>query len=153
MRQRTPGFAWTAVWAATLVLLPACASPFKPSEGDRLKAAMTPSMSATPVAAASAPAASPKVAPEQTKASTRWQLNERDRTLKAGLERWAQGSGWRLIWELGIDYPIEAPATFDGNFEQAVSAVMRNMAHADVPPKAILYRGNQVVRVVARGME
>jgi len=83
----------------------------------------------------------------------RWELSERDKTLKGVVERWAQDAGWRAFWELDVDYPIAATASIDGNFEEAVSAVVRSMDHADVPLKAIFYRGNQVLRVVPRGME
>ena len=83
----------------------------------------------------------------------RWELSERDRTLKLVIERWAQDAGWRAFWELDVDYPIAATASIDGSFEEAVSAVVRSMDHADVPLKAIFYRGNQVLRMVPRGME
>lgn len=153
MRRAIPGPLSIAVGAAALAVLQACASPFKTTEADGLKAAMLPSISATPVTSASAVAGAASADPVRSAAPSRWELSEHDRTLKVGLERWAQASGWRLIWELGVDYPIEAPAAFDGSFDQAIAAVMRNLEHADVPPKAILYRGNQVVRVVARGMQ
>jgi len=83
----------------------------------------------------------------------RWELSERDKTLKGVVERWAQNAGWRAFWELDVDYPIAATASIDGSFEEAVSAVVRSMDHADVPLKAIFYRGNQVLRMVPRGME
>jgi hypothetical protein len=86
-------------------------------------------------------------------AAPRWHLSESDKTLKAVIERWAQEAGWRTFWDLGVDYPIVATASIGGSFEEAVSAVVRSMGHADVPPKAIFYRGNQVLRVVPRGME
>lgn len=103
-----------------------------------------------PTAALEAPPSPP--APAKT-AVLRWSLNEKDKTLKVALERWSQTAGWRLLWELGVDYHIDAAASVPGSFEDAVSAVMRNMEQAEVPPKAVFYRGNQVVRVVPRGME
>jgi hypothetical protein len=97
----------------------------------------------TPATAASGVATGP----------ARWGLTERDKTLKAGIERWAQEAGWRVFWELGVDYRISAAALIGGSFEEAVSVVIRSMAQADVPPAAIFYRGNQVLRVVPRGTE
>lgn len=85
--------------------------------------------------------------------ANRWELSERDKTLKGVVERWAQDAGWRAFWELDVDYPIAATASIDGSFEEAVSTVVRSMDHADVPLKAIFYRGNQVLRMVPRGME
>jgi hypothetical protein len=107
---------------------------------------------------AAVPAASLAQAPDRSPApaaaaSRRWGLSEQDRTLKLVIERWAQEAGWRVFWELGVDYPIAATASIGGSFEEAVSVVVRSMEHADVPPKAIFYRGNQVLRMVPRGME
>ncbi|WAC74556.1 toxin co-regulated pilus biosynthesis Q family protein [Roseateles sp. SL47] len=83
----------------------------------------------------------------------RWSLSEDDRTLRVALDRWAQQAGWRLFWEMGVDYPITASASINGNFEDAISMVVRSLEQADVPPKAIFYRGNQVLRVIPRGKE
>lgn len=121
----------------------------------RTTPAATSSSPVAPVAAVSAVAAAAATPVPAVKASAlpKWSLNENDKTLKVALERWSQAAGWRLLWELGVDYRIGAAATVDGNFEDAVATVMRNLDQAEVPPKAIFYRGNQVVRVVARGME
>jgi hypothetical protein len=119
--------------------------------------ALRPVPAALPASAAAArpvpvPTAMPAVAPAPVQAR-HWGLGERDRTLKAAIERWSEEAGWRLFWELGVDYPIAAAASIGGNFEEAVATVVRSMEHADVPPKAIFYRGNQVLRMVPRGME
>lgn len=136
----------------SILLLQACTSAAKIAPADRVQSAMTPASLPAPEAAA-AGAPTPIPARGESRTSAGWQLTEQDRTVKAGMQRWAHESGWRLLWELAVDYPIEAPASFEGNFEQAVAALMRDMGHADIPPRAILYRGNQVVRIVARGME
>jgi hypothetical protein len=143
MRQRTLAFRRAAL-AAMLVGLLGCASP----------------VGRTPDADRRAPAALPaESGVEPAKEATgdapvvRWALSERDKTLKSAIERWAREAGWRLVWELGVDYRISAAASIEGTFETAVTEVVKNMEHADVPPKAIFYRGNQVLRVVARGME
>jgi len=140
MRQRTLPFSRAALAVAALVLLHGCAA--------------TPTR-ATPVAVADAVADKPQdsVAPGDTTNLLRWSLSERDRTLKAALERWAHDAGWRLFWELAVDYRIDAAASIPGTFEEAIGAVMKNMEQADVPPKAIFYRGNGVLRIVARGTE
>jgi hypothetical protein len=138
MRQRTLSFSRAALAVAALVLLHGCAAMRTP---------------ATPVADAAAETPQQNVAPGDSTNMLRWSLNERDRTLKAALERWAYDAGWRLLWELGVDYRIDAAASIEGTFEEAVGAVMKNMEHADVPPKAIFYRGNGVLRVVARGTQ
>ena len=134
------------VWlaAATSLLLQACgAAPLRKSPAS----APPPPASAT---SETSPGQLPQEDPENILG---WALSESDRTLKGALERWSHTAGWRLFWELGVDYRIDAQATVKGSFEEAVAAVMKNMEHADVPPKAIFYRGNGVLRVVARGME
>jgi hypothetical protein len=83
----------------------------------------------------------------------RWTLSVQDQSLRLALERWAQDAGWHLFWELGVDYPIKANASIAGSFEQAVAMVIHSLERADVPPKAIFYRGNQVLRVLPRGTE
>ena len=143
MRQRIFALRRMAL-ATTLVCLVGCASTFgRKDAGAR---------AATPVVKPVASAADAKDAPSDA-TTTRWAMSERDKTLKGALERWSQAAGWRLIWELAVDYRIDAAASVDGTFEAAISEVMKNMEHAEVPPKAIFYRGNQVLRVVARGME
>jgi hypothetical protein len=85
--------------------------------------------------------------------AAQWTLSVQDKSLRAVLNRWSQDAGWHLFWELGVDYPIKANASIPGNFEEAVAMVIHSLERADVPPKAIFYRGNQVLRVLPRGME
>lgn len=92
-------------------------------------------------------------APPAALAPAHWTLSVQDKSLRAALNRWAQDAGWHLFWELGVDYPIQASASIPGNFEDAVAMVIHSLETADVPPKAIFYRGNQVLRVLPRGME
>src|SRR5688500_982521 len=99
MRQPTLSFSRAALAVAALVLLHGCAA--------------TPT-SAGPMADAAADATADKAqqnaAPADAANSLRWSLSERDRTLKAALERWAYDAGWRLFWELSVDYRIDAAA-------------------------------------------
>lgn len=154
MRLRTLGVRRAALAVATLASLQGCAT----SSSETMAPYPPKAASAAASTAAGAGVAAPASAPARkgagvAKAPTRWSISERDRTLRTALERWAQAAGWRLLWELGVDYRLEAPSTIDGTFEEAISAVVANMERAEVPPRAIFYRGNQVLRVVARGME
>jgi hypothetical protein len=140
--------------AAAIGLLWGCASD--PTMRNPNEVVLPPAAGASAPAAVGSAAAAPAAAAPRAAVkgpAPRWSLNESDKTLKAALERWSQTAGWRLLWELGVDYRIGAAATVDGSFEDAVSTVMHNLNQAEVPPKAIFYRGNQVVRIVARGME
>jgi Toxin co-regulated pilus biosynthesis protein Q len=160
MRQTTP-FLWPVLLTASAVgLLSGCATSSRPAKNDTstlvlpsARAASSANTAAAPTALRSAPTGTSTSGAAPKSPQAKWSLNERDKTLKVALERWSQTAGWRLLWELGVDYRIGAAATVNGNFEDAVSAVMHNLDQAEVPPKAIFYRGNQVVRVVARGME
>lgn len=82
-----------------------------------------------------------------------WQVTHADNTVRRVLERWSAQAGWQLVWELPVDYPIEAEASITSQFEVAVETLTKSLQSADVPPKAIIYRGNRVLRVVARGTE
>jgi len=82
-----------------------------------------------------------------------WLLNVNDLTLKRAMQRWAAVAGWQLVWELQADYPITAYAEVPGDFESAVGTVAQSLEHADVPVKAIFYRGNKVLRIVAKGAQ
>lgn len=155
MRQTTP-MKWPVLLAAAAVgLLSGCATSRPVPKPNPNVVMLPPAASASaPAGAASAPGRKAAATNAAVKAPVpKWALSESDKTLKVALERWSQTAGWRLLWELGVDYRIGASATVDGSFEEAVGTVMRNLDQAEVPPKAIFYRGNQVVRVVARGME
>jgi len=82
-----------------------------------------------------------------------WQVDAADGSIKQVLQRWSRSAGWQLVWELPVDYPVEASAAFAGGFEEAVAAVAVSMEHAEMPIKAIFYRGNKVLRIVAKGAQ
>lgn len=105
---------------------------------------------ATPSVAAPAPAADtfPVPAPE---VSRTWRLEVADRTVKTALSRWAKEAGWQLVWEVPVDFAIDADATITGTFEDALHSVVRALDKSDTPIQAILYKGNKVLRVVAHG--
>lgn len=99
----------------------------------------------TPAAAQAAQTVSPE--------PTHWRVDVSDRTLKTALTRWSDGAGWQLVWELAVDFPIEARAEIDGSFEEAVGTVVKSMERSNAPMKAVFYRGNKVLRIVAKGVQ
>lgn len=128
----------------------------------------TPPAKATPPAsppvAASAPApAKPKSEPvpqpkeaqaePAPKPAPAWEISLADKTLSVALGRWAETAGWQLLWELPVDYAIEARTTVPGTFEEAVEAVAKSMEAADTTMHPIFYKGNKVLRIVAGGRE
>jgi hypothetical protein len=68
-------------------------------------------------------------------------------TLRAVLTRWADASGWRLVWEPTQDYVLSAPASFSGSFREASTQIMESLKHNGAPFGAELYTGNRVLRV------
>lgn len=82
-----------------------------------------------------------------------WEIRSGDRTLNAALARWAANAGWQLLWEVPVDYAVEADTSIPGTFEQAVEVVTRSMGTAEIPLKAIFYKGNHVLRIVVKGAE
>lgn len=104
------------------------------------------------------PAASPAAVagPGDTAASAPlpppiWHIDEADSSVMGVMTRWSAEAGWQLVWELEVDYPLHAQATVTGSFEEACETLITSLQAADVPPKLIIYRGNRVVRIVARG--
>lgn len=82
-----------------------------------------------------------------------WEISFADNTLKSAMTRWATEAGWHLLWELPVDYQIEASTSIPGSFEDAVEVVARSMQQSDSPMKAIFYKGNKVLRIVRRERE
>jgi LysM repeat protein len=76
-----------------------------------------------------------------------WTLDNR-KTLKENLDAWASEAGWHLVWDLSVDYPVAAPASFGGDFVQATEAVMHSLQDAGSPIGAKAYDGNRVMRIL-----
>jgi Toxin co-regulated pilus biosynthesis protein Q len=97
----------------------------------------------------------PLVAPVQAPAAgnDRWDIVVADRTLNAAMARWAAAAGWQLLWELPVDYAVQAQTSVPGKFEDAVTVVVNSMEGAEIPMKAIFYSGNKVLRIMAKGAQ
>ena len=80
-----------------------------------------------------------------------WDIKLEDATLSATLTRWAVDAGWQLLWEMPVDFQVDASSQVEGSFEQAVGTVATSLASAPTPMQVIFYRGNRVVRIVAKG--
>jgi hypothetical protein len=91
------------------------------------------------------------VAPIPAPSARSWDIRLEDGTLSATLTRWAVDEGWQLLWEMPVDFQVDASSQVDGSFEQAVGVVATSLATAPTPMQVIFYRGNHVVRIVAKG--
>lgn len=100
-------------------------------------------------AQAAAPTASPAAAAPRPVPS--WLVKLEDGTLSKTFARWARDAGWQLLWEMPVDFRIDANTRVEGEFEQAVTAVADSLAGAETPMQVVLYRGNHVIRVTSKG--
>lgn len=82
-----------------------------------------------------------------------WHIALNDRTLNGALSRWAAVAGWQLLWEMPVDYAVQANTTIPGKFEEAVALVVISMESAEIPMKAAFYQGNKVLRITAKGAQ
>jgi len=90
---------------------------------------------------------------QQSPQSQQWDIVVADKTLNVTMARWAAQAGWQLLWELPVDYAVEAHTQVSGSFEEAVAIVARSMESAEIPMKAVFYQGNKVLRIMAKGSE
>lgn len=101
-----------------------------------------------------APAPAPvTVAPSAPTPAPAWEIALTDKTLNAAIARWTTLAGWQLLWELPVDYIVEARTVVPGTFEEAVEIVAKSMETAEIPMKVIFYKGNKVLRIVPRGVK
>ncbi|MFT5590381.1 MAG: hypothetical protein ACI9ZF_002566 [Bradyrhizobium sp.] len=84
---------------------------------------------------------------------TAWTTTPADKTLQNALARWSLTAGWQLIWELPQDISIEAAASVNGSFEDAVTALANSLQSSETPITAIFFEGNRVLRIIAKGVQ
>ncbi len=95
---------------------PAASAPIKP-----LASTVKPTPP-TPASVASAPPVKVLTPAEPSRQLAQSWSAETGSTLRDTLEAWAKRARWTVRWEpLDLNYPIEAPLTFHGSFEDAVS--------------------------------
>lgn len=110
----------------------------------------------SPATAASAPPVStpPSDPPVVAAPALRWQVLVADMTISRTLERWSGEAGIRVRWDAARTFPISAPTTFTGSFEEAVSALLSTpgVKDSDYPLEACLYANvPPLLRVTRRG--
>ena len=82
-----------------------------------------------------------------------WSTSPADKTLQNALARWSIAAGWQMFWELPQDFSVEAAASINGSFEDAITAVTNSLQQNDVPVSAIFFEGNRVLRIVPKGAQ
>ncbi|WP_292933255.1 toxin co-regulated pilus biosynthesis Q family protein [Noviherbaspirillum sp.] len=128
-------------------------TPTKNFDQDGIMLAAAQKTSKTHSAAAAKTEADKPATPPPPPPAPVWEITPSDGTLNGALARWSAQAGWQLSWELPVDYTVEARTAIPGTFEEAVEAVAKSMSTAEIPLKAIFYKGNKVLRIVAKGIE
>lgn len=96
------------------------------------------------------PAASVRTPDASVAARTRFRIGPEDVTLRGGLARWAGLAGWTFDpqhWAVDVDIPVAGTASFDGDFKDAVRALLAATELAERPIQPCFY-SNKVLRVV-----
>jgi len=68
-------------------------------------------------------------------------------SLRTVLKEWGTRAGWTIIWQSDREYPVDATATFSGNFTQVAGQLFDGFATAVPAPAAHFYKGNHVLLV------
>lgn len=101
---------------------------------------------------AATPAASGAITQPTANASNQEWVARGGQTLRQTLEKWSADAGWAIAWESERDYPLQASASFYGDFETASGNLLRAFSLAEPPVRATIYRGNRVI-VVNSGVD
>lgn len=141
------GAAWSLGACASGVAL---SGPHTGSDVHGMPAAVPDPLADASPSSGNAPDAAHDPRPERDMRRT-WRIKLSDRTMRVALARWAHVAGWQLVWEAPGDFAIEAEASVDGTFDDALRSVIGALAHSNTPIQAILYRGNKVLRIVPKG--
>jgi hypothetical protein len=96
------------------------------------------------------PAAAPAATPADVQAS--WRIAASDGTLRELTSKWAASVGWKAIWEVDRDIPIDSPDEMRGDFRAAVRYALSATEFADVKVKPCFYT-NRVVRITFKTTE
>lgn len=94
----------------------------------------------------------PATAPDNASAASAVAVEElwsapAGRLLRQVLQDWGERAGWTVVWQSDHDYPVDAAATFSGDFTHAATELFEGFASAAPVPVAHFYKGNQVLLV------
>jgi len=81
---------------------------------------------------------------EASSSSSVLRVNEGD-SLRPVLSSWAEKNGWKLVWKSDFNYPIAASATFDGDFVQSTTSLVKAFDAARPAITVDFFTGNNVV--------
>ena len=95
-----------------------------------------------------APSADPAPPALSAKVEELW-LAAAGRSLQEVLRDWADKAGWTLVWQSDREYPIDASATFSGDFTKVASQLCEGFSTVAPAPFAHFYKRNQVLVILS----
>lgn len=82
---------------------------------------------------------------EQSKSQEKWTILLSDRVISNTLERWAEASGYQLVWQSKSDFQISSDAEITGDLRYAFNQVLMSFAKTNSPLKATWYKNHVIV--------
>ena len=82
-----------------------------------------------------------------TISETPWELNPG--SLKKQFSEWSKKAEYNLIWDCNHDYRIDAGQTYYGDFQKAVTKVVKALYNAGARIEADIYKKNRVLYITA----
>lgn len=76
-----------------------------------------------------------------------WKITPEDKYYSLAFTRWAEDSGYELLWEAKKDIIIEGSAVIKGSFEDAIREALQSNSENEYPVEAI-FHPNKIVRIV-----
>lgn len=80
-----------------------------------------------------------------------WKLKKGE-TIRSELSKWANDSGWALVWQLDKDWVVPADSVFTGGFDSASANVIETLASNGVLIHANFYTANRTLVVTGPGV-
>lgn len=83
-----------------------------------------------------------------------WDVAIKDVHLANTFQRWAAKAGWRVRWDAAKNVMVEAPDTFNGSFEDAVTAQLASpgIAYSAYPLEVCFYPNTPpLARITRKG--
>lgn len=77
-----------------------------------------------------------------------WEVSTKDKTLRVSLTRWVSLAGWQLVWDIDRDFNVDASATINGSFKDAVTDLVTSLSSSDYPVRAVFYEKSKTLRIV-----
>ena len=100
----------------------------------------------------------PQTEPSQENAPSQVYEISPGTTLKQGLQQWSVTTGctpgggghWQIIWESDVNYRVDAPLTFHGDYLTAITKVIDLYSVARIPLYAHIHRNQCLVVIDTR---